>query len=155
MAKAYHGRCQLPRRWLLTLFLLLQSFFPPLFNDGLIFHFLPPVWFLPDMMRERTHPQFDDLVKRCRNLAAASKKPALTVLGCSFPWRGPFTMWKSEFRKGCSNPSSGSWSTRLCSGLSHVGPGSVMVVVIVADPHSVLTAYFFNCHGANLARIMP
>ena len=108
---------------------LLQSFFLPLLNDDLVFHLLPPARFFSNMMRERTHPQLNDLARRCRKLIAVVGKPPRTVLRCSFPRFGPHTH-SSECWKGCSNPSSGSWIGCPCSDCLGIGLRFDMAVAV-------------------------
>jgi len=151
ITRLYHCGGKSPRGSLATVVLLLQDLFSPPFNNGLVFHLLPPVGSFSDVIGERTHPQLNDLVERCRNLAAVLEEFALTVLGGSIVCHRIRRQRSPISRKGWSNPASGSCTAWVRSGSLRLPSRFIrVVVVLVIKPRSILTGTAFPLAAVSL-----
>jgi len=56
---SYHSLRELPNP--VSILLLVQRFLFPFLDEGGILDLLPPIWFLPNGIRESTHPHFGNL----------------------------------------------------------------------------------------------
>ena len=99
----YHPRRKLSKSVLI--FLLIQRFLCPFLDKGGIPDLFPPIGFLPNRIREGTHPHFDNLtpgsVFRSGRGVSGQKRETAPFLGVPYPHR-PHTPRFCRGTDGCS-----------------------------------------------------